>query len=278
MSDFCLQMRIVDSNGELKTFTKADDRDMMLAVQCNIGMFGIIYDMQLDLIEEKICHAHNDFSYTAGDLFYNAKNLKEMVEKNDSVEIFYWPFSSVGWIDAAEQLTTLLGSNQTLTRDEWDPKEDGCWVRKINIPDQSTVSDDLLQSDLYYKYLNMRSWLEMRNLNVADDFIITIPSAVTPLACKAAYNWAKESMSGDIYQRLPNAIHFRDNIGLGSVADAEWAFDAKKDFSNVTKAVQIVLELARSEAENGKFPLNMVIEMRWMAFSESCLCPAVVGK
>ena len=113
-------MRIMDASGDLRTFSIEDDPDMMRAVQCNLGMFGIIYDMQLKVLEETIAEVYDDFSYNAGDLLYDAEKLKEMVTKTDSVEIFHFPFNSVTWNDGVKE---LVGKKQNLDTRRVGPKE-----------------------------------------------------------------------------------------------------------------------------------------------------------
>ena len=49
VSDGLVSMRIVDSNGDLRTYSMADDLDMMRAVQCNLGLWGIIVDLTLSV-------------------------------------------------------------------------------------------------------------------------------------------------------------------------------------------------------------------------------------
>lgn len=270
-------MRIVDHNGVLRTFSTESDRDMMLAVQCNLGMFGIMYDMQLEVTEQKIVHVKNDFSYKAGDLFYNPQQLKKIVEENDSVELFYWPYSSVGWKDAAEQLTNFIGGRNVLKCNEWDPKKDGTWLKLINIPPNQCSINKKVVGECFYKTLDIRSWLESKGVNAVDEFVINFPEELTPLAKKAEFKYVKKSNNQELYQPLVHAIHYRPHIGLLSVTDMEWAFSVKDDFSNVTNACQAVIEILRSEAENGKFPMNVVMEMRWMKYSDAYLCPAIAG-
>ena len=277
LSDYCIQMRIVDSNGELRTFSKTKDLDMMRAVQCNLGLFGIIYDMQLELMEKKIAQVKDDFSYNAGDLFYDSTKLKQIVTMYDSIEIFHFPFNSVNWVDAAEQMTRLLGSKQTLTRDEWNPRKDKLWIRKINFYNPNKKDPNKLINECYYNMLNIRSWLEGHSMNVVDDFVINFPQMITPLISRASFEYLDETTSGDVWQPLPNAIHYRPNIELFSVHDIEVVMNVEKDFSNITQACQTILELARQEAEHGKFPLNLAMEMRWMKYSDAYLCPAIVG-
>ena len=274
ISDYCTQMRIVDAAGKLNTFCIEEDLDMMRAVQCNLGMFGIIYDIQLKVWEETIAEVYDDFNYNAGDLFYDAEKLKEMVTKTDSVEIFHFPFNSVSWIDDVKE---LVGKNKKLTREEWDPKNDQLYIRRIYFHTPEEATGHRLAPDTYFKALNVVTWLEGKAMRVVDDFVIKFPQEITPLVCKASHNFLRETTEGSRWQPLPNAIHYRPNIELFAVTDMEICINAQDDFSTVTRACQTILELVREEGEKGRFPLNITMEMRWMKHSEAYLCPAVVG-
>lgn len=50
VSDLITKMRIIDSKGELRMYSMEDDIDMMRAVQCNLGLWGIIVDFTLKVI------------------------------------------------------------------------------------------------------------------------------------------------------------------------------------------------------------------------------------
>ena len=270
-------MRIVDASGELRTFRKEDDLDMMLAVQCNLGMFGIIYDMQLLVWEETIAHVHDNFNYNAEDLFYNAEKLKEMVTTTDSVEIFHFPFNSVGWSEVVEEIKGVIGEKETLTREEWDPKNDQLYIRQIKFNTPEEAKGKKLEPDSYYKSLDVQTWYSGKATEVIDFLLVNFAKQVTPLVCKTGYCYLRETTEGTRWQPLPNAIHYRPNIHLITVRDMAFCINVQDDFSNVTQACQTILELVRQEGEKGRFPLNIALEMRWMKYSEAYLCPAIVG-
>ena len=228
-------------------------------------------------MEKKIARVQDDFNTTANDIFYNAKNLKNLVMSNDSVEIFYWPYNSTKWSDAAEQVTRLLGNNEALTRDEWDPKNDRLWIKKVNIPDQGLVQDKTLVNSCYYKKMDFCEWFESQGIRFVNKFLIKIPQEITPLLVKSSFNYLAKSTQEEVWQPLANAIHYKPNATLYSVQALEVAFNVKEDFGNITQACQAVLDILRVDAENGRFPLNVAMEMRWMKYSDAYLCPAVVG-
>ena len=59
LPDYVVRMRIVDSDGELRTFSRADDNDMFNAVATNLGLFGVIFDMTFDLFDELTAKAEH---------------------------------------------------------------------------------------------------------------------------------------------------------------------------------------------------------------------------
>lgn len=45
LSDYLVQMRVFDSNGELRTYSLEKDKDVFKAVSAAFGCFGIVYDI-----------------------------------------------------------------------------------------------------------------------------------------------------------------------------------------------------------------------------------------
>lgn len=45
LSDYLVQMRVFDSNGELRTYSLEKDKDVFKAVSAAFGCFGIVYDV-----------------------------------------------------------------------------------------------------------------------------------------------------------------------------------------------------------------------------------------
>ena len=278
LPDYVVRMRIVDSDGELRTFSRADDNDMFNAVATSLGLFGVIFDMTFDLFDELTAKAENEFHHKAGDLFYNPEYLKKIVESNDSVEVFWWPFNSCKWTDALEQLAGFIGIKSKLTRDEWDPKEDETWVKLVNIKEPGTFDPKHIVDKDYYQFLNARTWAESAAIQGFDDFVLNFPDELTPIFGKSSFKFLKEANKETLLQPMPHAVHYRPNIAMFSVHDMEFCFNCVHDFSVITRACQDVIEIVQDYAEKGDFPLNIAMEMRWMADSDAYLCPAFVGR
>ena len=47
VSDHVARMRIINSDGHLVEYSETIDLEMMKAVKCNLGLFGIVVDLTL---------------------------------------------------------------------------------------------------------------------------------------------------------------------------------------------------------------------------------------
>ena len=179
-------MRIFDSSGELRTYT-SDDKEMFNAVNANFGCFGVIFDMTIQLVPEVIARTENRY-YDLDNLFFNAENMKNLVEENWSVEIFWFPYNSLSLFD-------------------YEPKNDDVWVRVIN---KETRKDVDLVDVSYYTWKNMKDSLTQESLEAISPVIVANPS-LTPYYSWTAFKALKHVIypSGTIYQELPYAVHFR---------------------------------------------------------------------
>ena len=57
----------------------------------------------------------------------------------------------------------------------------------------------------------------------------------------------------------------------------EWAIPMENDYGTIQKAMHPLFELIKQRAEEGKFPLSLVVEMRVMGDSDVYLSPAIGG-
>ncbi|CAC5363242.1 unnamed protein product [Mytilus coruscus] len=110
-SDNVVKMRVIGSDGKLKTYT-SDDKGMLRAISANFGCFGVIFDMTIKLIPEIIVKVENRYM-NLDDLFYNVKNIQQVFEENWSVQVFWFPYNSLSQFD-------------------YNPKNDDVLLRVIN--------------------------------------------------------------------------------------------------------------------------------------------------
>jgi len=95
LSDLVYSIEIVDAHGALRTFKSGVDSDeVMNAARLNLGMFGLIYRMTLDVQKTWRVHAV-DRRIRVEDVI---ESLAEQVPAHDNMDLFWWPFSDHMWV------------------------------------------------------------------------------------------------------------------------------------------------------------------------------------
>lgn len=182
-------MRIVDSNGKLRTYSKDKDEAQFKAVSANFGLFGIIYDMTIK-VEDQICVSTENRYLRLGDYFYNQSNqLMSLVNNNWSIELFWFPFGSLGLFH------------------KYNPKEDKLYARVIN---KINPKDRKLADKSFYTHQDTKDKWSSYMQKKSDNLMLSHPS-LTPSIGKGGFLAVKNVLypEGTIYQELPQAIHFR---------------------------------------------------------------------
>ena len=123
ISDYIIDISILHSDGQLIKYSaeNPEHKDMMKALRCSLGLFGIIYEIHVKVYPQKQVIVVNDFDRKVGDLFYNKEELRKLVTSNESIEIFWFPFQSMYMF-----LPTFICPWK------WKAKEDKTWVRTVN--------------------------------------------------------------------------------------------------------------------------------------------------
>ena len=83
-------------------------------------------------------------------------------------------------------------------------------------------------------------------------------------------------------QCLPDAMHIpiaSQGAATMPSLQAEVAIDANPEdgYQNVIRAVQDLVETLTKSSMEGKFPLNVLVEMRLLGYSDTYLAPAQAG-
>ncbi|XP_076088202.1 L-gulonolactone oxidase-like isoform X2 [Mytilus galloprovincialis] len=187
-SDNVVKMRIIGSDGNLRTYA-SDDKEMMRAISANFGCFGVIFDMTIKLIPEVIVKVENRYM-DLDDLFFNAENIQKLFEENWSIEIFWFPYNSLRLFD-------------------YNPKNDDVWIRVINKETDKVKT----ATETYYDWKEVKDYLTQEALAIMSPIIAGNPS-LTPLYAWSTFGAIKNIIypSGTQYQELPHAVHFSDTL------------------------------------------------------------------
>ena len=230
--DYVVEMRIVDSKGTLRTFRKSDpscpndpdaNDELFKAVQANLGMFGIIYDMTFDLPKMKVVKTKNYFDMSVDDLFYNPQTMKQLVLGHYSTEIFWFPFNS-HTLSLASEIKSIFWSHETkLDKQHWNPKHDKLWIRKVS--ELSSYKEKDITGSHHSAFLDPLEWLAE---HISVPILKALPEWLTPFFTKATFEGMRATNPRSLTQRLPDAIHYltdfdyngmkvKDNLRQGSV-------------------------------------------------------------
>jgi FAD/FMN-containing dehydrogenase len=95
LSDLVHSINLITAGGELRHFEHGVDSDeVMNAVRLNLGMFGIMIRMTLNV--EKTWNVRTQDRRLP--IPYVMENLKDLVLSHDNLDLFWWPFSEQMWV------------------------------------------------------------------------------------------------------------------------------------------------------------------------------------
>ncbi|XP_076088204.1 uncharacterized protein LOC143058614 isoform X2 [Mytilus galloprovincialis] len=252
--DDLVRMRVIGSDGKLRTYT-SDDKEMLKAISSNLGCFRVIFDMTIKVVPEVIVKVENRYE-PLEEFFYTPDSLQNLFEENWSIQILWFPYNSLSVLD-------------------YDPKDDELWIRVINKKPKDTKKVKTA-TQTYYDWKEMKDYLTAEGLSIVSSEVVGNPS-LTPWFAWAAFLSLKHIVfpKGPLYQELPHAVHFRQFTDKTPVNCMEFAFDFNPQ--RLQKIIQIVVEKVDHHEEKDEYPLNLVMEMRLMGYSDSFLSPAIIG-
>ncbi|XP_067680083.1 uncharacterized protein [Haliotis asinina] len=248
MSGYVVEMRIIDSRARLRTFTMEDDGDVMKALMCSLGVFGIMYDVTLKVFPMKIAKVENQF-LTIEDLFYNAGALKAVVTSKFLTEPAWYPFSGITDSEAEEYARTgTIPSN-------WSAKKDVMWLRTIELVED--VDPSLIQGPVFLPTQGALSGGNVTGL-LRGRAGVAIPRSLP----RVSYHYLI-----DAFATILPPKHGRET-------SAAFMMNIDKDFDRPTRAVQFIIEESERQIRlNGTTPINALLP-RFVLNVDCLLCPA----
>ena len=95
LSDLVHAIEVVTAFGEIRRFeTGVDSEEVMRAARLNLGMFGIMHRITLNVQKSWHVRARDQRLPIAPVL----ANLAEWVPAHDNLDLFWWPFSDQLWV------------------------------------------------------------------------------------------------------------------------------------------------------------------------------------
>ncbi|KAF9360622.1 hypothetical protein BGX26_008460 [Mortierella sp. AD094] len=238
MADHVHEVKIVDSTGTLNTFTKEKDPLEFSAAALNLGLLGIIYTYTLK-VEPMFTLLMRDTSppldYYLGSAKIGGPRLKAMVLGNDQTQIFYNPF-----------FATKTGSEKVWFK-EWN---------RTNLP--------VVESRIKTKFKRLSELCGLSICNHIIRIVLKRPEA-TPFIARTLFNTTSMNKQEILY--ASEALHFLGGIERVPFCCCEMSIKMDENFENVVNAWNFVVEQVREYAKQKAYPLNLMLEMRFIKSS-----------
>ena len=105
LSDLVHAVEVVTASGEIRRFeTGVDSEEVMRAARLNLGMFGIMQCITLNVQKNWQVHARDQRLPIARVL----ENLAEWVPAHDNLDLFWWPFSDQLWVKTWQRIAAPI--------------------------------------------------------------------------------------------------------------------------------------------------------------------------
>ncbi|KAG0083387.1 hypothetical protein BGZ93_001827, partial [Podila epicladia] len=245
--DLVSEVKIMDSNGILQSFSKDKDPAEFSAAIVNLGLLGPIYSYTIrveTLFKLLMTDSNPPLKDYFSDPVDDGPKLKAMVLQNDQTEIFYWPFNSPGL----------------------SPDGDSIWLKQWQRTDLP-----LTETVLSHGLKNLLEPLGTSFGYKLYEFMAANPSS-TPFVNYLIHSAVVNQGTQVLY--APHGIHYQAGIDNLPCLDLEMAFKTDNNFESVIKAWRYVIDLMYEYAHQGEFPLNLALEMRFVKASSMIMSNA----
>jgi len=268
VSDYVVAMTIVDADSVARVFSKDTcDADTFAAVQCNLGTWGVIYDITLQLRPVANMAVENHFR-PQGDFFATSTDdtvavekklarLRHVIEGSTGTELFWMPFNRY-------YQTVAAG-------DAWTPAADDLWLRVFhNTTEEVTHGAPTVRAAL----TGMQRWQMLLS-----DFIHRNILSVHPMLVPAFYSLGFHTIKlfpQRMVERVPHAIHYQAHIDAFKVVSFEVAVPLTTTDSWAAFSAMWTTVTSRVAAEHadGRCPLTLAMEARFVRSSSALLAPS----
>ena len=171
-----------------------------------------------------------------------------------------------------DTLMTIL-SGRILPGWNWHPEKDLCWIRtmnKVDVPSKPFPRDEddrvqkcgALMQNVYLRFLTK--------------YYVTRPSIVPGLLKAGVLNILKPCIKSNVSEKLPRGIHYDSWVDLCPTTGVEFVFDVNdvfEDYQLASNACKVVIDVTKEFGRKGHFPVNITLQVRWTATSQSLMGP-----
>ncbi|MGH2759695.1 MAG: FAD-binding protein [Actinomycetota bacterium] len=233
ISDLVHAIDLVTATGRLRRYEAGvDDEDVMNAVRLNLGMFGLMSAITLDVQKSWNVRAR-DIKVPVAEVF---DKVDELVLSHENLDLFWFPFSERFWVKS------------------WD---------RVDAPAEQKPRASRV--DRVGGAVRTRMWRAMLGVTA------TAPR-LTPFVCRVGAA-AAPKVRDDVVE-IVEAIHYSRGIEIVRTGCVEMAFKIDPSFDAVRTAIKTVMDAVKTEAETGRYPLNVCMNVRFICNSDCLLSPA----
>ncbi len=234
LSDLVHAIELVTASGQLRKFEAGVDSDeVMNAVRLNLGMFGIMYRITMNVQKSWIVHAR-DACLPIQDVF---GDLRHLVESHDNFDLFWWPFCDQFWVKTWKKIPHT----------------------SITAKPRHSQADKLI-SDLGSRVHNGL-------IRLTENY----PRLTPPIS---RFTFHLTPSKGNKVVDIVEAMHYRRAIEYTKMGCVEVAFKIDRNFETAKWAIKQVFKHIKTYARRGEYPLNVVMNVRFINNSKCLLSPA----
>lgn len=241
LTDLVATVKIIDASGTMNTFSKESDPVEFSAAALNLGLFGIIYTYTLrvePMFKLQMRDTFPPLHYYFGSPQIGGPRVKAMVLGNDQTQLFYWP---------------LHTSDRTI-------KHERVWVKEWHRTDLPVT-----KSHRRVKFQRLIETIKTATYNTLVKVMAKFPQ-LTPMICP--HLCACVNKKADQVLHAPDAIHFWGGMEHAPSMALEMAVKADENFENVVESWNYVIGQVHEHAQRKEFPLNLMLEMRFLKASQ----------
>lgn len=245
ISDNVVEVVLVDSSAKVRRFSSDKNPEEMRAIGCSFGLFGVLI-----AITFRVFPARNalvlDYRLPLRQVFQVASPdrlpvLKDFVLGNYTTEILWFPYNS------------------------------DCWVKVWN-PTERAVTD----TSISLAMMNIQQYLQIHaGAAVTELFQSPNIQRFTPTYLRRAFD---SLPFGERICKIPEAIHWQKHLSGFTLWDMEFCMPVSPDFSNICEATMDVVRVLDRFEEQGKYPSNIGLEMRFVRGSDKFMAPCNINK
>ncbi len=171
---------------------------------------------------------------TRADMEDTLRDLERIVTSHDYCDLYWFPFSPHVWLKT---------------------------YHRTHRP--STVGPRRARGERLFQQASMRAGQQV-------GLWLTRNSRYTPVTCRLL---SRLIPSRDVVEPVLGGIHFQTGIERMHARNMEIGFELDDEFTNVRKAWRFATRLVDRYARNGKWPLNLALNARFLGRSRALLSP-----